>query len=167
MLRAFWRGNQASTAVEFGMVAAPFLVLVFAALQIFLLSLVQQMLETAAEASGRSILTGNAQSLTQAQFKTLVCSKIPAILACSNVMVDVQVASSFSSATTTAPTLTYDSTGAVSNSWAYNPGAAGNIVVMRVMYRWPVFNLLYFSIATLTSTTRLVMATVVFKNESF
>lgn len=159
------RDQRGTTAVEFGLVAAPFLVLVFGLLEIFILSLAQQMLETAAEQAGRLILTGNAQSLSQTQFQQKVCSSIPALLNCNNIMVDVQVASNFSGANTSAPTITYNNNGTVSNQWQYNTGSPGQVVVMRLMYQWPVFNLLNLQLSNLPTNSRLLMATAVFRNE--
>ena len=166
---ALRRDERGATAVEFGLVAAPLIALLFGALQIFLLTLSQQLLETAAETSGRLIMTGNAQkqSMTAATFKQSICQAIPAILSCSNVMVDVQVATSFSSANTSAPTLTYDQYGNVNNPWVFNTGQPGSIVVMRLMYQWPMFNMLNLQLTNLSNGTRLLMATAVFKNETY
>ena len=166
-LRRFGRRDDGSTAVEFGLVIAPFLVLLFGALQLFLISFAQQILETAAESSGRLILTGNAQkqSLTQTQFQQTLCKSMPAILNCNNVMVDVQVATSFSNANTSAPTLTYDNNGNITNQWQYQPGISGNIVVMRIMYVWPIANILNLQLTNLGNSSRLLIATAVFRNE--
>ncbi len=167
LLKPFFLETKAATAVEFGLVAAPFLVLVFGSLQVFLLLFAQQILETSAETAARWILTGNAQSLSQNQFQSQLCATVPAILSCNNIMVDVQVANSFSSANTSAPALTYDKNGNVSNQWQYNVGAGGQIVVLRVMYQWPMFNMLNFQVTNLQTNSRLLMATAVFKNEAF
>lgn len=48
--RNFWRAREGSTAVEFGIIAAPFFILLFGALQVFIILLTQQMFQTAAEA---------------------------------------------------------------------------------------------------------------------
>ena len=167
LAQTFWRATGGTTAVEFGMLVAPFLVLVFGSLQVFIVLLAQQMLETSAEAAGRTILTGNAQGVTQTAFQQSICKSMPAILNCNNVMIDVQVATSFSSANTSAPTLTYDKFGNVTNLWSYNTGNAGDIVVMRVMYQWPMFNMLTFQVTNLQNNSRLLIATAVFKNEAF
>jgi hypothetical protein len=75
-------------------------------------------------------------------------------------MVDVQVATSWSSANTSAPTLTYNSQGQVSNIWQLNPGNEGDIVVVRVMYLWPVF-----MFSTQANGSQMIMATAAFQNE--
>jgi len=73
---------------------------------------------------------------------------------------------SFSAADTGIPTLTIDAQGNVTNNWKYNPGGPGQIVVVRVMYQWPVFlGPLGFSLATLANGNRLIMASSAFQNE--
>jgi Flp pilus assembly protein TadG len=166
---SFWTDKEGAAAVEFAMVATPFVAILLGALQLSVLFLGQQMLETAAESAGRLILTGNVtnSNTTQQQFLQDVCAALPALFSCSGIMVDVQVASAFASANTAAPTLTYDNKGNVSNAWAFDTGSPGNIIVMRLMYQWPMLNVLGFNLATLPSSARLIMATAVFKNESY
>ena len=81
------------------------------------------------------------------------------------VMVDLETATAFSSANTSAPTLTY-SGGNVTNVWQFQAGSPGSIEVMRVMYQWPVFpGPLSLNFANLSNGTYLLMATAVFRNE--
>jgi Flp pilus assembly protein TadG len=166
----FLRRNDGAAAVEYAFVALPFFGLVFAILQTAVVFMAQQQLETATEQAGRFVMTGQAQNdaLTQAQFGTLVCNQVSALFKCSNIMIDVQSPSGFSSATTSAPALTFNSTGQVTNTWSYNLGSPGSIVVMRVMYQWPlVKGPLSFNLANLANGNRLLIATAVFKNEPF
>lgn len=159
-----------ATAVEFGLVALPFLAMLVAALQLGLFYLSQSALEVATEKAARSVLTGSAQSAatTQSGFLTAVCAKLPSLLKCSNLMVDAQVYSSFSSTNTSAPTITYNADGTVSNQWNYNLGGPNDIVVLRVLYLLPVIaGPLGFNIANASGGRRLLMATAVFKNEPY
>ncbi|MBY0520952.1 MAG: pilus assembly protein, partial [Sphingomonas sp.] len=127
-----------AAAMEFALVATPLAALMVAILQTSLTFFAQQNLETVAEKSVRQLVTGQAQkaNTTQAQFKTLVCSKLPIFMKCANVYVDVQSAASFSAANTAPPALTYDVNGAVTNAWVYSPQGAGSINVVRIMYAW-------------------------------
>src|ERR1700682_1750951 len=70
--RLFISHDRASTTVEFSLLAAPFVALVFAILQTAILFFAGQTLETAAAKSARLILTGQAQmqGWTAAQFKS-------------------------------------------------------------------------------------------------
>jgi hypothetical protein len=83
-------------------------------------------------------------------------------------MVDVESAGSYSALNTATPTLTYDGSGNVTNAWVYNPGGPGDIVIMRVMYNWPVIGgPLAWGLSNQPGDQRLLIATTVFKNEPY
>jgi hypothetical protein len=83
-------------------------------------------------------------------------------------MVDVQTAPSFAGANTSTPTLTFDKSGNVTNAWQYQPGSPGDIVVVRVMYQWPVFlGPLAFNLSNLSNGKRLLVSSAAFKNEPY
>lgn len=165
---AFARDNGGATAVEFALVAAPFLALIIALVQTFMVFFAQQMLESVVRQSARLVMTGQVQSaqMSQAVFKQKVCDQIVILFNCNSLMVDMQVATSWTSANTGMPSLTYDGSGKVSNSWQYNPGNAGDIVVLRVMYEWPVvLGPLGFNLSNLSNGNRLIMSSAAFQNE--
>lgn len=169
-LAKFLRREDGSAAVEYAMVSLPFLGLVFAIVQTAIIFMAQQELETATEEASRLLLTGQAQiaGLTQAQFLTKVCNQLVALFNCNNVMVDVETANSFTDVSTAAPTLTFNAQGQVTNTWSYTPGNPSTIVIMRVMYQWPlVKGPLSFNLANLSNGNRLLMATAVFQTEPY
>lgn len=161
------RGN---TLIEFAMVAAPLFALMLAIIETSIVFFAQQGLETATEAAARSLLTGQAQqaALTQAQFKQTACAALPGFLDCSRLMVDVQSASSFSAVSTTRPTITFDSNGKVTNTFNFTTGGAGDIVIVRLMYIWPLpTGPLGFTLDNLPGSQRLMVATSVAKTEAY
>jgi hypothetical protein len=104
--------------------------------------------------------------MTQSQFAQQVCNQVVILFNCSGLMIDVQASNSFSTANTSTPTLSYDAQGNVTNAWQYSPGIAGQIVVVRVMYQWPVFGgPLGFTLSNLSNGDRLIMASAAFQNE--
>jgi Flp pilus assembly protein TadG len=166
----FARREEGAAALEFAIVAAPFIALILATLQTMLAFFAGQVLESAVADSSRAILTGSAQNagMSQSGFATAVCGKVQALFNCSNLMIDVQTASSFASANTSMPTLTFNGSGGVNNSWQFSPGAPGDIVVMRVMYQWPVFlGPLGLGLSNESNGNLLLMATATFKNEPY
>jgi Flp pilus assembly protein TadG len=168
LLRRFVRHNRASTTVEFGLVAAPFVALVFAIIQTATVFFAGQALETAAATASRLIMTGQAQTQgwSAAQFKTQVCNVITGLFSCqSGVYVDVETYASFASASLSMPI----SNGVFQTaSLGYNPGGPGNIVVVRLYYKYPVYmNLLGFNLSDLNGGYDLLAATAVFKNEPY
>ena len=168
-VRNFARDARAASAVEFALIALPLLALIFAALQTAIVLMAEQELETAVEDSGRLVMTGQVSSasgqstsLTQAQFTSKVCSYLVALFNCGNLIVNMQTADSFADANTSAPSLQ----ALEQNSWSYQTGNAGEVVVLQVMYEWPVFGgLLSYNLANLPNGKRLLMATSVFQNE--
>lgn len=159
-----------AAAVEFALISVPFAALMVAILQTSLTFFAQQNLETAAEKSVRTLMTGKMQSekRTQQEFKLLLCSELPDFMKCNNVMIDVQTAASFAAASTTMPQLTFDSNGMITNQWAYSPGGPGSINIVRVMYIWDVESgPLGFDLSNMSTRKRLLYATSVFKAEPF
>jgi len=162
----FLADENAATAVEFGLVAAPFIALLVAIMQTFLVIFAQQLLQTVVTQSSRLVLTNQAASMTQAQFATQVCNQVRIIFDCNSLMVDVQTYASFAAGNTSAPTLSFNAQGQVTNSWQFNPGGPGDIVIVRVMYQWPVFGgPLGFNLSNLSNGNRLIMASAAFQNE--
>src|SRR5262245_23268980 len=84
MLRRFVRQQDGTSAIEFGLVAAPFLALIFAIMETAIVFFAGQTLETAAADGARLIMTGQAQSagFNQAAFKQAVCAKIYGLFNC-------------------------------------------------------------------------------------
>jgi Flp pilus assembly protein TadG len=162
------RQQDGAAAVEFGMVAAPFLALLFAIMETALTFFAGQTLETALADSSRLIMTGQAQSqsLTQATFKDAVCAKVKGLFDCQNgIYVDVRTFTNFGSVTMPSP---LDADGKFVNSTQYNPGGPGDIVVVRLFYQWPVYvSLLGFTMQNMAGGKRLLVATAAFRNEPY
>lgn len=162
--------TRGAVAIEFAFVIIPLAALMIAILQTSLVFFAQQTLETTAEKSVRQLVTGQAQktSMTKEDFKTLVCSKLPAFMKCTKVYIDVRSATSFAAATTGAPTVTIDSNGNVATAFGFSPGGAGTINIVRIMYVWDVRGgPLGFDLSTLSNNKRLLYATSVFKTEPY
>lgn len=168
-IRRFSKGEDGATMVEFALVAAPFFALMYAIMETALVFFASQTLETAVSDSARLIMTGQAQgsNYTAAQFKTAVCGKIYGLFDCANgIYVDVKTYTDFSSVDNSTPV---DSNGNLKvSSFGYSPGLAGQIVVVKLMYQWPVYaSLLGFNLSNMAGNKRLLMATAAFRNEPF
>jgi Flp pilus assembly protein TadG len=168
-LRRLVRQQDGATAVEFALVAAPFLALVFAIMETAIVFFAGQALETAVADSSRLIMTGQAQmsGLDQAGFKNAVCAKIYGLFDCQNgVYVDVKKFSSFANVTMPNPV---DADGNFQNNFSYDPGKQGDIVVVRLFYQYPVYvSLLGLgSLSNVNGGKRLLAATAAFRNEPY
>lgn len=163
------RDRSGATTVEFAMVAAPFLALIFAIMETAIVFFAGQALETAASDSARLIMTGQAQTqgFDQAKFKQAVCARIYALFNCNGALyVDVKSYPSFASVNVSKP---IDSNGNVqTGTFGYQPGCPGDIVVVRLMYQWPVYvSLLGLNLSDTAGSKRLLMSTVAFRNEPY
>jgi Flp pilus assembly protein TadG len=155
------------TAVEFALVAAPFLALLIAIFETCLVFLSQEVLQTATSQAARLIMTGQAQSqsLTASQFKQQICNDAPVLFSCSGIYVNVQTFPSFSGMTQLNP---LQSGNFNSNSMNYSMGGPGDIVLMQVFYQWPVdLGPLGFNLSNMNGNNRLLIATAVFRNEPY
>lgn len=162
-----------TTAVEFALVAPLVIAFILGAMQIAVIYLAQAELENAAEQAARLVLTNQAPasgSAGQTSFQSTVCGYLPALFSCSGVMVDLEAQSvspeSSDALVMTPPTLTYDSSGQLTNSWNYEPGSPGKLEILRVMYQWPVVaGPLGLVFSDLANGTLFLSSTQVFQNE--
>ncbi len=166
--RRFVRRQDGAAAVEFALVAAPFLALIFAILETAFVFFAGQTLEATAADSARLIMTGQAQTsgFSKADFKNAVCARVFGLFDCANGMqVDVKTYSNFASVDNTSPI----KNGLLDTSnIGYTPGGPSCIVVVKLYYQWPIYvPLLGDSLSNLSGNKRLLVATSVFRNEPY
>lgn len=164
--RRFARRQDGSSAVEFALVAMPFMALLFAIIETALIFFSGQALETAVADASRLILTGQAQTqgMSQSGFKDAVCARIFGLFDCQNgVYVDVKTFTSFTNVSMPNPV---DSQGNLASNFDYQPGGPGDIVVVRLFYQWPI-QMSLPGLSNLNGQKRLLVATSAFRNEPF
>jgi Flp pilus assembly protein TadG len=165
-VRRLVRREDGSVAIEFAFVAMPFFALLVATIETSLIFFAGQTLETAVADSARMIMTLQAQNqnFDYTAFKSQICSRIHALFDCANgIQLDVNTASSFSGANTSNP---LDANGNLTITQSYNPGGPGDIVVVRVVYKWPVWAQFFgINLINMAGNSRLLMSTAVFRNE--
>lgn len=167
-LHRFLADRRGVTAVEFGLVAVPFMALLMAILQMALVFFAGQTIETAVARGARLVRTGQVQEqkLSAEQFKAEVCRVMAGLFGCdSRLMVDVRTFATFDSINLTQPV---DANGNLIKDFVYQPGDGGDIVVVRAFYEWPIYaSILGFDIANLANGNHLLAATAAFRNEPF
>ncbi|WP_322964506.1 TadE/TadG family type IV pilus assembly protein [Sphingomonas fuzhouensis] len=143
--------RRGAAIVEFALVAAPFLALLLAILLTSLAYLAQEALETTVEAAARNIVTGRTQSgdvqgsnagMTKAElaerFRKTGCAALPPFMSCDRLYVDVQSAATGNALAHNIPHLTCDTAGRLINSFSYDVGTQGSLVMVRFFYVWPM-----------------------------
>ncbi len=167
-LSRFRSARGGATAVEFAIVAIPFFVLLYAIFDISLMFFAATTLENGIVAAARQIRTGQVQAanMTEAQFRTLVCNEISLLLACdARLGLDVRKYSGFGSAQF-APAI--DGNGNLSGDMIFDPGSAGDVVVVRAFYTWPMLTpIVGDNFSNMAGGNRLLEASMAFRNEPF
>ncbi len=174
LLRRFGRARSGATAVEFAIVALPFLFMMMGILQIGLIFFVQTDLDNASATARRMIRTGEFQAASGSAgasaataFRDLVCNNMAFTPNCAtDLAVDVSVVPDFNN-------ITYSDR--LDEDEAYNAdvvpidaGGGGDIVVVTISYRWPLFVPLVDQIFQTTGNgERIMVSTIAFRNEPF
>jgi Flp pilus assembly protein TadG len=167
LVRRFARQDRGATAIEFGMVAMPFLALTFAILETAIIFFAGQTLESAVQNSARLILTGQAQTggYSSGYFHdSVVCPNSAGFFDCSKIYVDVKSYTQFGDISQTLPVTNgaFDQT-----KIGYSLGGPGCIQVVTVYYVWPVYVSLLSDNLSNMGNNRLLSASAVFKNEPY
>lgn len=165
------RENQAgAVAIEFAIVALPFFTMIFAIIQIAMLFLSDQLLETAVADTARLIRTGQAKTAgwTISNYNSQVCSELYGMLDCNALQSYVTAYTTPTAITSAAPTVDKNGVFSTTASYDSNANAGTNIVVAATYYRYPsLFSALGLSVADQPDGTRLIGAVAAFRNEPF
>lgn len=166
--RGLLRARDGSAAVEFGMVALPFCLMMFSILELGLVFVTDSVLENATIETGRLVRTGqaSAQGMTAAQFKSALCSRMSVFSAdCpSRATIDVRVIPQFN---TTPPDPMAGGTFSESGL-TYTNGQPKSLVLVRVWYQQPLLTtFMSQGLSRLNDGTVRMTATTAFRNEPF
>jgi Flp pilus assembly protein TadG len=166
----FAKGRRGAAAVEFALVAIPFLALTFGIIEIGAIYVVSVALENATNQAAREIRTGQLQitgGATAASFKTLVCNQLTWMgsSCASNLYVNVETFSNFQTIAQPSPI----KSGAVDqSSLVFQMGGPGDVVMVQTFYQWTVLAPALDYIGTpLSGGQTLLTSTAVFRNEPY
>lgn len=177
----FRRSQSGATAVEFGFVAAPFLMLIAAIVETAMMLWTSQVLEESVSTTARSLLTGQSRTLypggndaagkaaNAEAFRNKVCAEASALVDCSKLKIDVRSYGSFASAKTGTAATNPIKGGALDTSdFGYNAPAAEQIVVVRAVLEYSLFFTDWSSaLANIGPGKRALVASATFRTEPF
>lgn len=166
-----WRVDRSgTTAVEFGIVAMPFIMMLFGIVGVALYFFTTFALENALERAARLIRTGEAQQagMTEAQFKARVCEYVPTFADCENkLLINVR---SFAQPDLT-PVVTRGeclNNGSLTNVTTYSPGTASQVVLVTLCFEWEFSKAIPFiNLGNMDGGSRLIQAATVFRTEPY
>lgn len=169
-LRRFARADRGATAVEFAIIALPFLTLLFGIIELGMVFMVSTTLQNATDNAARQIRTGQFQTSganTKGDFKNLVCASMSWLSTpcATKLTVDVQTFATFTALSNTGQVnaATFDP-----NNTCWSSGQPGDIVLVRTFYQWDIFTpMLNAALVNMGngSGKRLINAATSFRNE--
>ena len=151
-------------AVEFALIAPLLIALTLGGIQVGIIYFADTELSRVTQKAAREVMVGGAHGLTAAKFQAALCANISVIFSCGNLLIGLSPQASLGAIVTTAPVITYDANGNITNAFPYNPGSPGQIMVLQVVYPLPVVSGPLFNFATANGQTILI-STIVFANE--
>lgn len=190
-LREFVRSRDGTAAIEFALLAIPYFLIVFAILETFVAFTAEQVISNAVDTLSRQVRTGQitynlgkTTDLSQQQFRQAFCNEIAVLITCSSteaatpasLYLDVESYTSFASMPTTIPR--QSSTDPYSDlnttGFAFTPGGAKTLNMVRAYYRWQIITDLLRPYLTnirpsngSMPTTYLIVSTAAFQNENY
>ena len=147
------KSESGSTAIEFGILAIPFFMIIVATVETLVAFAGEQILVNAVDNMSRQLRTGeitfntgNATDLTETEFRDKFCNEINIVLTCSaeitpdqKLFVDLKEVVNYSDIDVGIPKVSSAEYAELDTSgFEYLPGASGAINVLRVYYKWDV-----------------------------
>lgn len=171
-LGRFAKARGGSTAIEFGLVAVPFFMLMIGVAEVGMVGFTQTNLDFALAARAREIRTGEAQQggVTYDEIQTSVCADMRRLMVIdceNNLFLDIDSFDSFvdAAANFNNPIINGEFQ---PGGFGYSPGAASEIVVVRAYYRWSVLTPLFENVfSNAGNGDRILVSTAMFRNEPF
>ena len=159
------RDDRGSTLVEFGLVAAPFVLLLVGTLEIAMMFFTSAVIEGATKEAARQIRTGQIQGSADplAAFQAELCGSLAGIVDCGEVVFTVQ---SFSNFSAVSMPLEHDQDGEIINP-GFAPGGSTAITVVRAVYRWNFMTPMMERVMPGGLAGHLLVSTVAFQNEPY
>jgi Flp pilus assembly protein TadG len=146
--------REGAAALEFAILAVPFLLLIFATFETFLAFSGEQLMANAVETMARKIRTGEITfgqgkptDVTEAEFRQLFCNEVSILRMCSateantpeKLYLDIRTFSSFADMPREVPKVsTADYADLDTSDFAFSPGGANSKNMFRAYYRWQI-----------------------------
>lgn len=167
IFRRFIENRKGSAAIEFAILALPFMVLIFAILEIAIMFFIDSGLDSALHKAVRQVRVGTAKTnaWNLASFKTAVCSELSYSFSCSaNLKVRATIITNMASVSKINPIVN----GALNVTEDFDIGGSGDYVLVQAFMTWdPVLKLYTFAGGRLNDGKYVLGAAEVFKNEPF
>lgn len=171
LLGRFRRNKRASVAVEFGILAIPFAMVIFAVLESCVSFASQQVLANATDDIARKIRTGQSgwRNPSEATVKSAICARLDVMVGSScltRLTVDLRTFDTYAEAA--ALKIRVNNGVLDTAGFKVEAGGSGKRNIIRVFYRWPVLtDIMRLSMSNLSDRSIMQIATATWKNEPY
>jgi Flp pilus assembly protein TadG len=145
LMRRLFKDKSGTSAIEFALLALPFMMVIFASLETFTAFTAEQLLANATDTMARKVRTGEITlaKTTPEAFRKAFCDEISIIMTCSateakipsKLFIDVRSFTDFSQIPSALPRKDGDLD---TSSFKFDPGGPTTITIVRAYYRWEV-----------------------------
>jgi Flp pilus assembly protein TadG len=168
-VRSYTREEKGGTAVEFSLIALPFVFLIIGTIEVALMFTAQSVLQESTFTASRLIRTGQLQQGMggdpEEAFRDSVCDFSELLIPCDQIQFDVKTLPSFADAREDPPV--FDENGNLLGT-EFTIGGANDIVMIRVTYNFPIRTpMMQPILANVGGTRRALMSTIVLRTEPY
>jgi Flp pilus assembly protein TadG len=145
LLRRLLKDKAGTSAIEFALLALPFMLVIFASLETFTAFTAEQLFANATETMARKVRTGeiNATNTSKEQFRKAFCNEISIIMTCSateaktpsKLFIDVRSFATFAQIPNAIPRKNGDLD---IGAFDFKLGGPTTVTMVRAYYRWEV-----------------------------
>ncbi|MEM7650973.1 MAG: TadE/TadG family type IV pilus assembly protein [Pseudomonadota bacterium] len=168
LLKRYRKNSDGTTAIEFSLMAIPYIFLTIAIFEISIMYASASLLEGATTQAARQIRTGQIQQAQSGDpeqlFRDSICDYATVLVNCNDVVVEAIQLASFSDFDSAAAQ--YDADGNLV-SQGFDPGGSEARVLIRVGYRYEMMVPLVGTLLAGPTNSRLFMSTIVMQSEPY
>lgn len=166
----FMRDRKGVAALEFAMLATPFLLLFFAIIELCISFATRQLLNNAADDVARILRTGQvkAADLNEAEFREMICDRMLFLVSsdCPGLIVDLKQYDTFAEAA--AAKMWVQNGEVVIEDRGFDPGPSLSKNKMRIVYKWPTMtDYMKSKVSNLNDGTSALFTAITWQNEPF
>jgi Flp pilus assembly protein TadG len=171
MLRSFFtkwvRKKDGTTAIEFSLMAIPYIMLTLGIIELSLMYASASLLEGATGSAARLVRTGQIQQAggdPEQMFRDAVCNYATVLIHCNDIKIEVLQMNSYADYESMAPQ--YDEDGNL-DPQGFSPGGSNDRVLIRVAYRYQMLTPFVGPLLSGADGGTLFMSTIVLQTEPY
>lgn len=168
VLQKFRRSEDGTTAVEFSLIAAPFIFMLVGLIEMSLMFASSSLLEGSTSTAARLIRTGAIQQSggSQALFQQELCDFADPLITCEDLQYQVISVDTFEDADNL-PDANFDGDGNLTDQ-TFDPGGVSDVVLVRVVYHYDIATPMLQPFLTNNGDgTRTMISTIVLQTEPY